>query len=72
MVDIDDRLKQWEAWLAATDALAAEVLARRGGKFIPVDHLLAEERKGLEERATKIALPANRHIIPKQTSNTKT
>ncbi len=51
----DDNLARWQAWLARTDALVAEVLARRGGLTISVDELLRQEREELEERGGWIA-----------------
>lgn len=36
------RVAQWEAWVAETDALAAEILARRGGKPLDVQAVRAD------------------------------
>ncbi len=41
---------QWEAWLAESDALAAEILARRGGRPLDIDALLEADRADLEAR----------------------
>lgn len=46
-----DSLARWQAWLTQTDALVAEVLARRGGATISVDDLLHQEREELEARS---------------------
>jgi prevent-host-death family protein len=51
----DDNMARWQAWLAQTDALVAEVLARRGGATISVDDLVRQEREELEERSGWIA-----------------
>ena len=40
----------WQSWLAQTDALVAEILARRGGVAVPVDDLLRQTREELEVR----------------------
>ena len=45
-----DNLARWHTWLAQTDALAAEILERRGGEEIAVDDLVRREREDLEER----------------------
>lgn len=50
-----DNLARWQAWLTQTDALVAEVLARRGGATISVDDLLRQEREELEGRSDWIA-----------------
>jgi prevent-host-death family protein len=52
---VDDNLARWQAWLAQTDALVTEVLARRGGATISVDDLVHQEREELEERSGWIA-----------------
>lgn len=49
--DTDDRLVQWQTWLAQTDALVKEVLARREGAQIPVNDLLTKDREDLEARS---------------------
>jgi len=43
-------LEQWRLWLAESDALAAEILARRGGEPLDVDTLWDAERDDLEAR----------------------
>jgi len=48
--ETDERLSRWREWLAQTDALAAAILSRRGGKPIPVDDLLKADRAELEAR----------------------
>ena len=48
--EADERLAQWLHWLAQTDSLVSEILARREGRLIPVDDLLRENRIELEER----------------------
>jgi PHD/YefM family antitoxin component YafN of YafNO toxin-antitoxin module len=48
------RVAQWEAWLAQSDALAAEILARRGGEPIDVEALLEAVRADREERDAEI------------------
>ena len=48
------RLARWEAWLAHSDALAAEILARRGGEPIDVEALLEAVRADREERDAEI------------------
>jgi prevent-host-death family protein len=48
---LGERLAQWQNWIAETDTLVAEILARRGGQLIPVDDLLREDREELEERS---------------------
>lgn len=45
-----ERLSQWQSWLAAADALAADVLSRRGNVPVPVDDLLNEDREEREAR----------------------
>jgi prevent-host-death family protein len=40
----------WKAWEAGTEALALEILERRGGQTIDVDALLREDRAELESR----------------------
>ena len=48
---VGEKLTQWQNWVAETDALVTEILARRGGQLIPVDDLLREDREELEERS---------------------
>ncbi len=43
-------VSRWEAWLAASRALDAQILERRGGEPIDVDRLLREARADLEAR----------------------
>jgi PHD/YefM family antitoxin component YafN of YafNO toxin-antitoxin module len=43
-------LEQWRLWAAETDALAAEILARRGGESLNLDALWAAVRDDLEAR----------------------
>lgn len=49
--ETNKRLVQWQSWLLQADALADEVLSRRGGEPIPVDELAAEDREELEARS---------------------
>ena len=44
-------LVRWQAWLAQADALADEILARRGGAAVSVDDLLHQTREELEARS---------------------
>jgi prevent-host-death family protein len=48
------RVARWEAWLAESNALAAEILARRGGQPIDVEALLEAVRTDREERDAQI------------------
>ena len=48
------RLTRWEAWVSRSDALAAGILARRGGEPIDVDALLAAVRADRDERDAQI------------------
>jgi len=41
---------RWEAWLAANQKLAEEILARRGGKPLDVEALWSAAREDLEAR----------------------
>jgi hypothetical protein len=43
-------IAHWENWLRLADRLAAEILARRKGRMIDVDALLALDRADLEAR----------------------
>lgn len=43
-------LEQWRIWVAKTDALGAEILARRGGAQLDVDALWAAARDDLAAR----------------------
>jgi prevent-host-death family protein len=51
----NDSLARWQSWLTQTDALVAQVLARRGGATISVDDLLRQEREELEGRSDWVA-----------------
>jgi prevent-host-death family protein len=48
------RIARWEAWVTQSDALAAEILARRGGQPIDVAALLEGVRADREERDAEI------------------
>ena len=48
------RVAHWETWLAESDALAAEILARRGGQPIDVDALMEAVRADREARDDEI------------------
>ena len=41
---------KWAAWLAESDALAADILKRRGGQPLDLDAILAADRADLEAR----------------------
>jgi len=41
---------KWTDWLARSDALAADILASRGGRPLDIDALLAADRADLEAR----------------------
>ena len=43
-------LEQWRLWVAESDALAAEILARRGGEPLDADGLWDAARDDLEAR----------------------
>ncbi len=43
-------LEQWRLWLTESDALAANILARRGGEPLDVDALWTAARQDLEAR----------------------
>jgi prevent-host-death family protein len=47
-------MEQWHAWVAQSDALAAEILARRGGEPIDVDALWEAVRADREMRDAAI------------------
>jgi prevent-host-death family protein len=51
---VEARMARWEAWVAQSDALAAEILARRGGEPIDVAALLEAVRADREERDAQI------------------
>jgi hypothetical protein len=44
-------LGSWQTWLAQADALADEILARRGGSEVSADDLLRQTRGELEARS---------------------
>jgi prevent-host-death family protein len=48
--EVEKSLAQWEAWLAESEKLAADILARRQGKPLDVDALWEAARADLEER----------------------
>ncbi len=48
--EADEKSAQWLNWVAQTDSLVAEMLARREGQPIPVDDLLKADRAELEKR----------------------
>ena len=59
LISVEDyeRLRQkprqddkWAAWLAESDALAADILKRRGGQPLDLDAILAADRADLEAR----------------------
>lgn len=63
LISIEDyeRLRQkpaqaekWADWVARSDALAADILAQRGGKPLDIDALLAADRADLEARDEQI------------------
>ena len=51
---VSDRLARWREWVAQTETLRAEILARRGGVPIDVDDLLRREREEREERDARL------------------
>jgi prevent-host-death family protein len=48
------RIARWQAWVAESDALAAGILARRGGEPIDVEALWEAVRADREERDAQI------------------
>ena len=46
----NDRLAHWQAWVAESDKLTAEILARREGQPLDVDALWQAARADLEAR----------------------
>lgn len=50
MKQVNDNQTRWQNWLAQTDALVTQILARRGGKEIHVDTLWRREQEELEAR----------------------
>ena len=47
---VNGRLAHWQAWVAESDKLAVEILARREGKSLDVDALWQPARADLEAR----------------------
>jgi prevent-host-death family protein len=47
--EVEKSLAQWEAWLAESEKLATDILARRRGKPLDVDALWQAARADLEE-----------------------
>jgi len=47
---VDDRLAHWQTWVAESDKLADEILARREGEPLDVDALWQAARADLEAR----------------------
>ena len=47
---VDDRLAPWQTWVAESDKLADEILARREGEPLDVDALWQAARADLEAR----------------------
>jgi prevent-host-death family protein len=45
---------KWADWVARSDALAADILARRNGEPLDIDALLAADRADLEARDDQI------------------
>jgi prevent-host-death family protein len=45
---------KWADWVARSDALAADILARRGGEPLDIDALMAADRADLEARDDQI------------------
>jgi prevent-host-death family protein len=43
-----NQLKRWESWLEASQQLTDKILAERGGQYLDVDTILAENRADLE------------------------
>jgi prevent-host-death family protein len=48
------KMARWQAWVAKSDALAAEILARRGGEPIDAEALWEAVRADREERDAQI------------------
>ena len=48
--EINHRVAEWEAWLAESDKLAAEILAERNGILLDVEAPWVEARADLEGR----------------------
>jgi prevent-host-death family protein len=51
---VNDRLAHWQAWMAESAKLTAEILARRKGKLLDVDALWQAARADLEARDEQI------------------
>jgi prevent-host-death family protein len=51
---VNDRLAHWQAWVAESDKLTAEILARREGEPLDVDALWQAARADLEARDGQI------------------
>ena len=47
---VNERLAHWQAWVAESDKLTAEILARREGKLLDVDALWQAALADLEAR----------------------
>ena len=45
---------KWADWVARSDALAADILARRDGELLDIDALMAADRADLEARDDQI------------------
>ena len=45
-----ERLAHWQAWVAESEKLTAEIMARRGGQLLDVDALWQAARADLETR----------------------
>ena len=48
--NVEGALTRWEAWLAESEDLTTDILARRGGQPLDVDALWQAARADLEER----------------------
>ena len=51
---VNDRLAHWQEWVAESDELTAEILARREGEPIDVDALWQAARGDLEARDDQV------------------
>jgi len=51
---VNDRLAHWQAWVAESEKLTAEILARRAGEPLDVDALWQAARADLEARDEQI------------------
>jgi prevent-host-death family protein len=54
-IETQTALAEWQAWVTDSQALAAEILARRGGEQLDVDALWAAARDDLEARDARAA-----------------